>query len=178
MFWTNFPVYVQAVTAILTLFIVIATFNTQRKIKTLTDVVVEVQKQTKILSDRFDLERVISVRYRFPDFEVTDFYHDQDARLHIELTNRGQFATHFETKNESESIVKISIGGYHNIGESKILRLFIVPNPIQTEMKYYNFNFILSYKNGYGYFLTQEIICKDGNIYIVPQTDKIQTTKP
>jgi hypothetical protein len=173
MFWTNFPVYIQAVTAILTLFIVIATFKTQGKIKTLTDVVVELQRQTKILSDRFDLERTISVRHRFPDFEVTDFYSNQDARLNIELTNRGQFATHFETKTESNTIAKILIGDYQNIGESKILHLFVVPNPIQTEMKKYNFSFTLSYKNGYGYFLTQEIICNDGNIYIVPQTDKI-----
>lgn len=172
MFWTNFPVYVQAVTAILTLFIVIATFNTQQKIKTLTDVVVELHKQTKLLSERFEFEKALTIRSRFPDFEVTNFSPlMQENTFRIELMNRGQYATHFHIKNKSDSIETIKIGDYRDIGESKILRLFLTPDPPQTQIMQANFIFTLAYKTGAGHLLEQNIICKDGHVVIVPQKE-------
>ena len=172
MFWTNFPVYIQAVTAILTAFIVLATFRTQSKIKTLTDVVVELHKQTKLLSERFEFEKALTLRSRFPDFEVINFSPlIPDNEFRIELMNRGRYATHFHIKNKTDSIETIRIGDYRDIAESKILRLFITPDPPQTHIMKANFTFTLAYKNGYGHHLEQDVTCKDGHVVIVPQKE-------
>ncbi|MEJ0081555.1 MAG: hypothetical protein WDM78_11570 [Puia sp.] len=72
----DFPAWIQAIAAIATLLIGWVTYRSQRKIKTLTDVVenltgivgslsgqtMELQKQTAVVSKRYELEKSLSVR--------------------------------------------------------------------------------------------------------------------
>jgi hypothetical protein len=141
------------------------------KTKSLTDVVVELKEQNKVLNKRYDLERLLSLRNRLPDFEVTDFARTANQTWRIEFTNFGQFATHFYTDNRSDGFKELLIGDYSKIAETKTLFLFAEMKEIFDDRNKINFEFDFWYKNGIGSLMKQHVTCLQGHINITPQTD-------
>lgn len=168
----SLSVFVQGVAGFATAWIAWLTYQTNQKVRTLTDVVVELQQQNKLMSDRFQLEKKNSLRRRVPDFEIVNFYFTMNQNYVIELVNRGQYATHFLIVGERENSYKVKIGDYSEIAETKTLYLYVTFVPIEPDMKKINFDFGLGYKNGNGILMKQNISCVNGDILIVPQVEQ------
>jgi hypothetical protein len=167
---TDFAAWAQAITGLGTLCVAYATFRTQLKIKTLTHVVLELQTQSQLISERFELEKELTLRERFPDFEVTNFFLRADGVAVIELMNRGRYATSFAAINRSNFIHELNIVDYSDIGENKKLSMLLSSLTRPSVLYDCNFSFTLMYKNGNGIWFAQDVVCPDGQIAVTPQT--------
>jgi len=182
-FIVDWPSWIQALAAIATLVIGWITYRSQRKIKTLTDVVEnltgivgslseqtkELQNQTAVISKRYELEKSLSVRNRWPDFEVTNFYFNKMIeKWEMQLTNMGRFATSFLIAFE-RNIRSSYIVDYSAIKDTKNLVIQIQTD--EKEMHKLEFEFSLRYKNGNGVWMDQKVFCFQGQVSIVPQLD-------
>ncbi len=134
--------WLQGLTGLATFFVAWLTFNSQKKIKTLTDVVLQLQKQTKLLSDRYDLEQELSIPDRFPFFDITNFHpSDDNGNWAIEITNRGQFATGFFAINASKGVKGINVADYAQVETTGKLMLLGQSRPYSNRWSKTQFRF-------------------------------------
>lgn len=139
------------------------------KTKSLTDVVKEMQNQTRILSDRLSLELSLSNSHKFPMFIIKRFATGRGFTSELDLYNIGQYATHFfvtdvkgDVSIKSENIIyNQAEGEYLN----KDVRIYL-SNKVGDWVKEFSFTF--HYKNGYGKPMSQGIYYKDPDIEITP----------
>jgi len=112
--WGDFPTWVQAVIAIPMLIVAVITLLQEKKIKELTDVVIELRNQTtelkaqtQVLINRYELELLLSAKDRMPLFEMREFYKTQFDNYVLQLSNIGILATDLTLMNlESGAFVK------------------------------------------------------------------------
>ncbi len=181
--WGDFPTWVQAVIAIPTLIIACITLLQEKKIKQLTDVVIELQNQTKelkeqseILSKRYDLERRLSMRERMPYFEKRYFYKTQVGVYQLSLKNSGRDALDVAIGRvidpaEDNEVYNIEFLSESDIKNNKAVSFDIYYKATANENKL-NFSFSIEFHDGPGDFYYQYVRCINGAIKIDPPIDK------
>jgi hypothetical protein len=178
--WGDFPTWVQAIIAIPMLIIACITLLQEKKIKQLTDIVVELQNQTKelktqseILAKRYDLERELSLKKRIPYFEKGDF-HKTGARVYaFILINSGIQALNvrvFDLKY-SNPIRSFQLDTLKDIKPGWQFKSNIDTAIDWAQPEALNFGFRLQFSDGAGNTYSQTVSCVQGIITIAPPED-------
>lgn len=181
--WGDFPTWVQAGCAMITLMLVIMGLLQNKRIQELVDIVkelsnqtAELKAQTAVLANRYELEKRLSIRKVMPFFERKSFSRFAGNACLLTLVNTGQTASDpVEIRlSEQDNGIKYSvetIGKIDKKGEQQILRIIgtIEQDLVQElELVAFNFSFTLSYLDQTGGKISQFINCLQGQIQIEP----------
>src|SRR5258708_1911164 len=109
--WGDFPTWIQAVIAIPTLIIACITLLQEKKIKQLTDIVLELQNQTKelakqseIMSLRYELDKTASLRERMSYFQKGFYNKTYTETIQLSLKNEGTDAATVSISKALEAV--------------------------------------------------------------------------
>ena len=135
------------------------------KTKTLTDIVKEMKEGNRVAAENQNLHSALADPQIYPSFIIKDFTPGDGNTGYIQFYNKGQYATHFEIKEKQGDGFTETIQPYGDIISTKLLGVTLNAS---DQKGFINFSFILSYKDGYGKFLSQRVECHNGNITLSP----------
>jgi len=175
--WGDFPTWVQAGCAMITLMLVIMGLLQNRRIQELTDIVKELSNQTMelknqsdILAKRYELEQTLSIKNRMPYFEKRLFYRTSTYFHTLQLINVGVDAIDVRmnpTVKQAKLITNIELSDQddvkHNRGVNFNIRYSDPLNDSELD-----FSFSIDYYDNPGNVYNQKIYCQSGTIRIDP----------
>jgi hypothetical protein len=164
-----------AIIAIPTLIISIIALLQEKRIKELTEVVIELKNQTKelkvqsdIFLKRYELELLLSSKNRMPFFEPRDFYTTGPFTYNLFLSNSGLAATDVKIFNLNweklfvKDIIHISGGPDVRQGGEMVFTVQFTQSSLNKE--YISFSFVLQFDDGRGNKFSQLVTCANGNV--------------
>ena len=179
--WGDFPTWVQAGCAMITLMLVIMGLLQNRRIQELTEIVSELKIQSEILQKQYELERVLALKDIIPYFEKRYFNYQSPGRHDLGLVNVGVKAIQVEMIKVIEEGFKSHIeikSSYSDPdipkGRSADFRIAYNERLLAKDL---NFSFTLRFYDGSGREYSQLIKCIDGRIVILPPSFVLEVNK-
>jgi hypothetical protein len=174
--WGDFPTWMLAIIALITFIISLSTLFQQKKIQELSDIVVELQKQTvelknqsEVHAKRYELEKKISLKDRMPYFRKNHFRKTGEGSFSLFIINDGIEAFDLTWGYASEPVIE---RGYEifkmfdgkNVAKGVVVS-FIIKYGQDPSEKEAGFVFFIGYSDSVGNPYIQKILCDNGKIH-------------
>jgi hypothetical protein len=179
----DFPTWVQAGCAMITLMLVIMGLLQNKRIQELVEIVKELKNQTaelktqsEVLTKRYDLERRLSLKDRVPYFEKRDFYRVESLRHTLFLKNSGIDCMLVNAKNiKYEGVIAdIHVPKNVDIRSSQTFDINVFTQADMVDTDFLTFSFTLTFFDGKGNPFKQDIRCEKGFVIIESPVGEIE----
>jgi hypothetical protein len=176
--WGDFPTWVQAGCAMITLMLVIMGLLQNRRIQELVDIVkelsnqtAELKSQTAVLNDRYELELLLSAKSRMPFFEMKAFTQSERHSYALYLRNSGIHASNLSILDltwDKTFITLVSVPAPSNgyVRQEGEIGFTVICNQILVQRELISFSFSLVFDDVHGNRFSQSVICGKGKITI------------
>jgi|GEM_PF-3832729 len=176
--WGDFPTWLQAGCAMITLMLVIMGLLQNKRIQELIDIVSELRNQTaelqnqtselksqsETLTKRYDLEKRLSIRNRIPFLEKYDFLNVSLGRYAFVLVNTGTEAVSVQVKS-THSELPISAIEFQNgvdLKRNNTFRFEIFTEPRPFSVGSLCFSLVIEFSDNAGNKFQQNISVVNG----------------
>jgi hypothetical protein len=151
--------YIQALCAIATVILAIATILQGNKIKELADIVEELKRSNETLTKRFNIEKIANMRQSIPIFQIDQIDENNEINyVDIFLRNIGVSFQFININNSSDNILEFqNINTEGNSNRPPRIRVLF-----KKGEKRDNYEFDVVIKSGTGHQHTQRFIKKEG----------------
>jgi len=179
--WGDFAAWFQAIIALVALILTGFTIFTTKKVRELSDIVIELSNQTKelkaqtsILLKSFELEQFLSAKERMPYFEFRYLMNAEDSGYTLGLKNSGMDALNLKILplvNFIDGMTNIELAYEDTVPKGRGIDFNIsCIRPISE--RNLSFSFTMEYNDSPGATFFQQIICVEGKVRVAPPTTK------